>query len=244
MRTSPTLDPGLTRLRSDDASALYRLVVDALARREGDALWVDARNRADSYALYEAAGDRLAPLDDLRVARAFTAYQHHTLVRRAVAAATPETDLVVVPCVDSLYRDDDVPDGQARAMLRSTLAMLSGLAAARDLAVLVTCGGAPRRPGAADSAAATTTDDDGDRLAGLVADAVDREVRAESTRFGLRFDAPGFESRGYAELGGWQTTIPYWVDCFGSVPAFDRPRPVAPTLWTAVDAGRLDRGVA
>jgi hypothetical protein len=229
MRSSPPLDPGLTRLRADDApAALYRLVVDALARRDGTALWVDARNRADSYALYEAAEDRPTVLDDLRIARAFTAYQHHTLVRNAVAEVTPETDLLVVPRLAALYRDDDVPGGEARALLRSTLATLTELADSADVAVLVTC----RETGP--DGATTDPSADTDRLAAMVADAVDHGIRVESTRFGYRFDAPGFETRAYADLQGWQTTIPYWVDLFGSVPAFDRGRAVSPALHAAL----------
>lgn len=214
--STPTLDAGLTLLETPGGGALHRLVVDELGRRDGRACWVDARNRASTYALYEAAGDRDHLLDDLRIARAFTAYQHHELVRRTVREVDADTDLLVVPRVAALYRDGDVPAGEARAMLRSTLATLAELADACDLAVLVT------RPAGGEGRRSATG---GDRLTALVDDAVDRTLTCESTPFGLRFDGEGVEQYGYYCRGHWQTTIPYWVDLCGSVPAFDRTTP-------------------
>lgn len=214
-RPTPDLAAGVTRLALPaDAAGLYRVVVDHLAAHGGPALWVDARNHASTYALYDAA-DADRRLRELRIARAFTAYQHHELVRRTVRRADAATSLVVVPEVAALYRDDDVPGGEARAMLRSTAATLSELASACDLPVVVTDSGPD------------------DRLAGVVADAVDREVACERTRAGLRFDGPDFETTTYRRHGWWQTTIPYWADLLGTVPAVETPAPTAPTLAEA-----------
>lgn len=236
---TPALEPGVTRLTVPDEhpAALHRLVVDELGRRRAPALWLDSRNRASTYALYEVAGEQDRLLEHLQIARAFTAYQHHELVRRAVRRAAPETGLVVAPRVAALYRDDDVPGGDARAMLRSTMATLGELAGACDLSVLVTVGD----PGRGEA-------DPGGRLAGIVADAVDQEVTCEATPMGPRFDAPGFEPRGYWRQGYWQTTIPYWAELLGTVPTMPRPRSRAgdPSLAaaTGLDATLLEAGVA
>lgn len=206
----PTLSPGLTVLRRPSARspALHRLVVANLPAG-APALWVDARNDASTY-LLDGAAPRGA-LSGLRVARAFTAYQHHALVGRAAARATGDTALVVVPCAAALYGDDDVPEAVAGAMLDDALARLRAVAADREVPVLAT----------------TPGDGFGD---GRVADAADRVLTATATDQGVRFAGDGVETTAYWRRDGWQTTIDYWVDLFGCV--CDRapagPAPAAP----------------
>ncbi|MFC7045885.1 hypothetical protein ACFQH6_11120 [Halobacteriaceae archaeon GCM10025711] len=195
-RTVPTLDDGVTLLRRPSRSpALHRLVVAEHVRRDGPTYWIDARNDASTYALYELAPSPRA-LDDLHVARAFTAYQHHTLVRDLVRELPATASLVVAPCVASLYRDDDVPDYEARDLLASSLTVLRELGRAADVPVLLSA----------------SADDD---AAALVADHADAEVTATHTDHGVRYDADGFETQVYWDDGFWQTTIPYWVELLG-----------------------------
>ena len=196
----PTLSPGLVHLRRPDArsAALHQLVGATLADRAGGVLWVDAGGDAGTLRLDDHL-PRGRGLAAVRVARAFTAYQHHALVARAVREAGPRTGLVVAPCTAALYRDDDVPGYLGRDLLSSALATLAELARAVDVPVVV-----------------TTPGDDADHHR-LVADHADRTVTAERTRAGLRFVGPGTETTVYRDAGGWQTTIPYWVELFGCV---------------------------
>lgn len=196
----PSLPPALVHLRRSGgrSAALHRFVGAALADRDGDALWVDAGGDAGTRHL----GDHLPRgrgLADVRVARAFTAYQHHELVRRAVREADAATGLVVAPCTAALYRDDDVPDYLGRDLLAATLATLHELAHTLDVPVVV-----------------TTPGEDHDHHA-LVAGRADRTVTCERTRAGLRFVGPDAETTVYRDADGWQTTIPYWVELFGCV---------------------------
>lgn len=196
----PTLPPELVHLRRTDGGAvgLQRLVGAALADRDGTTLWVDAGGDAGTRHLDDHLphGHGLA---DLRVARAFTAYQHHELVRRAVREADAGTGLVVAPCTAVLYGDDDVPDYLGRDLLAATLATLRELAHALAIPVVVTTPG-----GGSDHHA-------------LVAEWADRTVSCERTRAGLRFVGPDVETTVYRDAAGWQTTIPYWVELFGCV---------------------------
>ena len=196
----PTLKPGVTLLSrpSTRSAALQQLVVGQLDGPSTRTLWVDARNNASTYALYDyTSSDRV--VDGIRVARAFTAYQHHSLVRSLVDRASSTTDLVVVPCTASLYQDDDVPDHVASGLLSASLALLSELAHTYDLPVVVT----------------TPATDSG--LHGHVVDAADRTVDARQTSQGLRFDGDDTETTVYYRDGYFQTTIPYWVDLCGCV---------------------------
>ncbi|MFC7069321.1 hypothetical protein [Halobaculum lipolyticum] len=195
----PDPEPGVTVLRSDRPApaALAGLATDWLARDPGPAYWVDAGGAADTRRLYDAAPTRRT-LAGLRVARAFTAYQHAELLGRLPRVAAPDTRLVVVANAARPYREGDAPSDEATRLRRAGGAVLGELAAALGCPVLVSVAG------------------DGDH-ATAVADAADRVVDCEPTPFGTRFDAPGHDPHGYRVAGGWQTTIPYWVDLFGAV---------------------------
>jgi len=197
---APDLDAGVTLLHSSDRGTLAALVAAALDARDAPARWVDARNHAATYALTEA-GRTHRVLDRVLVARAFTAHQHHALVRQLVADARRPTGLVVAPAVDDLYRDDNLLDAEADRLREATLSTLAALADARDVPVLV-----------------TATDPE------AVAPHADAEIDVEETRFGPRFDDGEAVTTAYWTRGGWQTTIPYWVDLAGAV---NDPEPVA-----------------
>jgi hypothetical protein len=214
----PALDAGVTHLDSPGprSTALHRLVVDALRERDGPVYWLDARNVATTHALYELAPHRRA-LDGVRVARAFTAYQHHTLARRLVRAVDGRTALLVAPNVASLYRDDDVPEYEREDLYAAALAMLAEVGQTHGIPVLV------------------TTDASGAALPPAVADDA-TQLSCERTRMGLRYAGEEFETRVYVEDGFWQTTIPYWVDLFG---VGEVPPPAAadePAAAPALDA--------
>ena len=199
----PSLEPGVTVLRPPGprSTALHRLVADALGGESGPAYWVDARNAANTHALYDVAPSRRT-LAGVMVARAFTAYQHAELVRSLPRTARPGTRLVVAPNAAALYRDGDVPAAEADRLLDASLGILTELADALACPVLLTATG-------------------GDELAGRVVDAADTVVDCERTRLGLAYDAPGFTPAGYYHNDYWQTTVPYWVDLLGRAVPFD-----------------------
>jgi len=201
----PSLEPGVTLLCGGDRGAVAALAAAELRERDGLARWVDARNHASTYALTDH-GRRHRLLDRVRVARAFTAHQHHALVRQLVGDARRPTSLVVAPAVDDLYEDDDLLAAEADRLREASLSTLTALADARGLPVLVT---------ASDPEA--------------VAEYADQTVDVENTRFGRRFEGEhGDETTAYWTRGGWQTTIPYWVDLVGRVepePEYAAPHP-------------------
>ncbi|QLG63169.1 P-loop NTPase family protein [Halorarum salinum] len=201
----PTLEPGVTVLRPPDprSTALHRLVAETLAGGGGPAYWVDARNAANTHALYDVAPSRRT-LSGLVVARAFTAYQHAGLIHELPRRVRPGTRLVVAPNVAALYRDGDVADAAATRLLEASLGYLAELADALDCPVLTSATGE-------------------DELAARAVDVADAVVDCERTRLGLTYDAPGFTPSGYHRGGYWQTTIPYWVDLFGRVTPHEPP---------------------
>jgi len=193
----PELDSGLTLLETSHphSTALHQLALDTVQQVDGVAYWVDARNTSSSYTLHEVAPHRRL-LQRIRLARGFTAYQHFMLIRRVVNRASARTGCIVVPDLASLYRDDDVPDYEATAMLDAVLAALSEVADVYDIPVLV-------------------TDAAGDGLTEQVTSEVATSYECEQTGMGHRFVGEDYETTVYWEDGYWQTTIPYWVDLLG-----------------------------
>jgi len=193
----PTLEPGVTLLRCPGprSTALHRVVLATLAETDGLAYWLDARNVASTYALYGLA-ESSRRLRRLRIARVFTAYQHHALGRRIVDRVDARTGLLVAPNVASLYRDTDVPRYQRERLLDSTVRTLAALAEAREITTVLS----------------VPTGED----PGPAADRAAREIRCERTDLGYRFEGPDVETTVYWQEGYWQTTISYWVNLFGT----------------------------
>ncbi|MFC7070503.1 hypothetical protein [Halobaculum lipolyticum] len=198
----PTLDPGLTLLDIDSAlgiEPLCAVVLDQLLEAPGEVVWVDAGGHVRTRTL-----TRLAPhpryLDRITAARGFTAYQHASLLDRLprivsnIVADGESLSLVVVPAMDQLYREDDVPREQAQDLLVRRLATLAGVAREREVPVLL------------------TRDRDDDLSAPLAA-AAHETLTCTETRFGPRFsdDQGDDETLVYHTGDGWmQTTLAFW----------------------------------
>ncbi len=191
--TLPSLDAGVTLLASDGRTtgALQSLVLDHLLLSDGGCLWVDADGHATTTSLADLAPSRRT-LDRIRVARAFTAFQHYGLVGTLPEATGPGPSLLVAPAVDRFYAADDLHAGEGETMLDGALETLGELAAARDLPVLV-------------------TRHDPRGLGRRVAERCDETLECTRTRFGPRFSGDGFETLVYDRPGGGvQTTLAFW----------------------------------
>jgi len=133
----PRLDSGVTAVRppAKRQGAVHQLALSERVRRDGSAYWVDAGNAASSYTLYDIAS---APrhVDTMQVARAFTAYQHYSLVRSLPEVTALNTELVVAPNVDLLYDGCDLPLEERAEMLKSAMTILDGVAKSADAAVI------------------------------------------------------------------------------------------------------------
>ncbi|WP_207591215.1 hypothetical protein [Halomontanus rarus] len=196
-RLTLEVDAGLTmcRVPSTRSTAIHHLACSQLADgRRG--YWIDARNTASTHVLYDCAPSPRA-LAGLQIARAFTAYQHHSLVRRVARVADPRAELLVAPNVVDLYRDDDLREYEREELLAATLTILGELGHALECPVLVT---------AADEDAAA-----------IVSEYADREIECLETREGIRFEGEGVQTEGYWHGSYWQTTIPYWVEVCGAL---------------------------
>jgi hypothetical protein len=200
--TLPSLDPGLHLIDVDERAVgtIQSLVIDHVLTQGptgSTAVWVDSNGMATTSTL-----TRLVPslrlLDRIQVARAFTAYQHRTLVSQLPEAVDTQTSLVVVPELEFHYRSPDIRFGVAHDLVEANARELHELAHEREIPILVT--------------RETTAP-----LSAPLVEAVDSVLDCELTRFGPRFvggsgENEKFETLVYPVEGGFQTTLSYWAE--------------------------------
>jgi hypothetical protein len=195
--TLPSLEPGLHLVDVDERAigTVQSLVIDHVLTSDHSgttALWVDSNGVATTSTL-----TRLVPsmrlLDRIQIARAFTAYQHHSLVSQLPDVADDTSVLVVVPEFEFHYRSPDVRFGVAHDLVKAGVETLATLARDRNVPILVT----------RESTAP---------LSAPIIEAADSVLECELTRFGPRFVGEEFETLVYPVEGGFQTTLSYWAE--------------------------------
>jgi hypothetical protein len=194
----PELDAEVTLLEAEDTDVrppLHALTINEVllsgASGESTATWVDTGRHAQTTSLHDLAP---APrvLDRIHVARGFTAFQHHALIREAVDRIDATTVAVVAPAVDAIYRESDLSRERARQFLLRTVAHLARVARRYNIPVIVS----------------RARDDD---LGSIVAEAASDTLTYRETRCGPRFEGSNHETLVYDVGDGWvQTTLAYW----------------------------------
>ena len=189
----PSLEPGITLLETDErmTGSLQSLVLDQLLLDDGSALWIDAHGNGTTHPL-----TRITPsmrvLNRIHIARAFTPWQHQSLVQDLTGEISDETTIAVLPAVDWFYRSEDLPRGDDERMLSTVAKRIDELAERFEIPVLLTL----------------QTDD---TLTAPIHDIADQTVRCEQTQFGPRFAGEEYETLVYPlENGLVQTTLAYW----------------------------------
>ncbi len=232
----PSLEDGITLLDitgGRGVEALQALVLDHLLCHDGPAFWVDANGYATTTSMAQIAPSQRL-LDRIHVARGFTAYQHYGAicdlpgaVNKFIQQTATNTEgrvqsscdespylpsLIVVPAIDSKYRDDDTLSGmQADTLQARTLARLVTYADSYEIPVLVT---------------RTKID----AFAAPIATAANHHLECEQTQMGPRFIGEKFETFVYpVDHGYCQTTFAYWRHILKTRAARQGVEPAAPT---------------
>ncbi|SDN15363.1 Rad51 protein [Halogranum gelatinilyticum] len=189
----PTLDSGVTLLNSDDriTGALQSLVLDHILVDDGSAVWVDAKGNSTTRTLAQVAPS-MRTLERIHVARAFTPWQHQSLLRDLADEVDDETSLIVLPSFDAFYRGDDVRRSEGKRLVTAGLDLIGDVVDEYDVPVVVTQSRA-------------------DSLTAPLRSAADHTVQCEMTKFGPRFAGEEFETLVYPVEGGLvQTTLAFW----------------------------------
>jgi hypothetical protein len=185
-------------------TALDTLALDTALDAGGDVVWIDSQGYAATHTLARVAPSERA-LDRVQIARAFTTYQHHTLVSQVGRwfrdEATrpfdgPEIDrpaVVVAPALDSLYRAGEESGARSKRLFTRSVALLQSLARDHDVPVLTT---------------RAATDGFSEPLP-----TASTAITVEPTQFGPRFESEAleFETLAYPDKNGTiQTTLAFW----------------------------------
>jgi len=81
---------------------------------EGSAVWIDVGNQASTYALASIGSKEL--LENVSIGRAFTAFQHHSLLQDIEEFTDESTQVIVLPSIDRLYIDGQISDKEAEEL--------------------------------------------------------------------------------------------------------------------------------
>ncbi|SIR65108.1 hypothetical protein SAMN05421858_3126 [Haladaptatus litoreus] len=189
----PTIDSGITLLETDERAtgALQSLVLDQILLEGGSAIWMDANGHGTTEQLSRIAPSMRA-LDRIRIARAFTPWQHQSLCQDLAPEITEETAVAVLPAFDWFYRSEDLPRGNGERMLTAAVDLVSEIAETYDIPVLVT----------------QHTDDE---LTAPIRERADDVIRCKQTPYGPRFTGDEYETLVYPlDNGMMQTTLAFW----------------------------------
>lgn len=122
--------------KGDKYSVLHKITAQITGKHGYNALWIDTENHGSSYQL-AAAGDQEI-LEKVEIARAFTTYQHYTLVQRIDDYINTDTELVLLPSIDGLYETGQLGEEESQELLKQSLNHLKKLAENKDLEIAVT----------------------------------------------------------------------------------------------------------
>lgn len=189
----PTLNAGVTLLDTGErmTGALQSLVLDHVLIESGTATWVDARGNGTTHPMTRLAPD-MRVLDRINIARAFTPWQHQSLLHDLPDEITDETVIVVLPTLDTFYRTDDLSRQEQERMFEKAVTVADEIATERGIPVLV-------------------TRQQADALTDPLEKAVSEVIICKMTNFGPRFSGDEFETLVYQLDDGFvQTTIAFW----------------------------------
>ncbi|MFB6145672.1 MAG: hypothetical protein ABEJ99_04175 [Candidatus Nanohaloarchaea archaeon] len=181
----PELEKGWNLVNADNA--LQQLISEEISYSNRKAVWIDTGNHASTYRL-ASHGEEM--LEKITIARAFTAYHHHTLCEKLKEEIDEKTGLVVLTSINQLYEDENIPWKEAEQLFDSALESLESSTRANNLKVLL-----------------TTADG---KLAFRLQGRIDNHIRISKTSHGNRYSSDGFKTKFYRENGYLQTTLAYW----------------------------------
>lgn len=187
----PTLQKGINILRTSEnrSHAIHSLAINHLLLFGGDAVWIDSGNLCSSELV-----SRLSPvetmLERIKVARAFTAYQHFSLVETVSRSIDSRTNLIVVPLADLFYQKDPLNRKEGFKLLSRTMQNIRNVSSRYGIPVLLT--------------------ESKESVFDTVSRYGENTIKCENTRMGLKFSSNSFKTLTYSGPGYLQTTLRLW----------------------------------
>lgn len=162
-----------------------------LEGKNASAVWIDSRNEASTYALSNHGGPEI--LEKVRIGRAFTPLQHHSLIDQLDEFVDQDTELLVLPNLTYHYVEGQLSDWERNELFEETWTQIREVQDECDLKVLLSL---HRR----------------DELDCFIEAECSNKITVETTDEGLKYSSGGFEQMAYRDGRALQTTISYWEE--------------------------------
>lgn len=191
LQTRPELKKGLNLVKKPGNQPIFQALAGSeLEGRNAKAVWIDSGNEASTYALNQHGGPRI--LEKVKIGRAFTAFQHHSLVQQLEESIEPETELLILPNITYFYCEGQLADWEAEELFRETWQKVKELQEKYNLKVAVSkhC----EQP----------------EIPYYISPDCPHQIEVETTRKGLKYDSEEYEQLIYRENQAIQTTMPFW----------------------------------
>lgn len=188
----PTLSEGVNTLKTESKpiKPLQSLVLNQLIIDDGKAVWVDANNNGSTQVMYKLAPSKRF-LDRVRIARAFTPFQHYGVIHNMDEEVDENTSVIVLPEIDWFFSGDETEEGEGESMLKDSLLMTKKLVKEYGVPAVTTFS----NPSFSKNIAKTYTDE---------------TIACKVTGMGPRFVSSDFETMVYRGNGYVQTTLAFW----------------------------------
>ena len=128
------LEEGVNLVESPEGFPVFQSLV-AWELSEGTAVWIDSGNQASTYALRSRGGPEV--MEKVEIGRAFTPFQHHSLVHNLEGFVDEGTELLILPKIDLLYLDGQLSDWEAEELFQETWYKINELEDERGLKIAV-----------------------------------------------------------------------------------------------------------
>lgn len=192
IQRQPQLQEGVNLLQKPEKLPVFQsLVSSELEGRRATAIWIDSKNESSTYALSSFGSPSI--MEKVRIGRAFTPFQHHSLIHQLEEFIRQDTELLVLPNIDFLYLDGQVKEWEAEELFSEVWEKVLEVKQKYGLKVLVSISGQKSV------------------LSYSVVGGSDNKIKVEPTRQGWKYDSDGFQQYAYRDGQEVQTTMPYWM---------------------------------
>lgn len=204
--STPDLKEGVNLVEKPDKMPVFQaLVARELEGKEASAVWIDAGNEASTYALSSHGSERL--LEKVSIGRAFTPFQHHSLVQNLEQCLDENTEVLVLPKVSLLYFNGGIREWEAEELFRETWKNIKRLQNKYDLKILVSL---PENP----------------EMEFIVKGDMVNVIKVKDTSEGWNYASKDYKTSYYRDGSIVQTTMPYWTRQKSSKTKLESPKVV------------------
>ncbi|MBY6293934.1 hypothetical protein GLU60_00930 [Nanohaloarchaea archaeon H01] len=179
---------GVNLVCSDEDIPVFQALLAENLVGNSEAVWIDVGNESSTYELSKLGGEKM--LESVRIGRAFTPFQHYSLVNQLGSFLDPETEILVFPNIDRIYLEGQTGEDDSRQLFMEMWNHLTNIVEQEDLKLLVS----------------VSRSEFGYQVR------LDKKnsIKVENTGQGWKFESGGSETFLYRKGRSLQTTLPYW----------------------------------